>query len=306
MPHRRAVVAASLLIAVVLGASMLSACTRVPPSSGRVTVIASFYPLAEFARRIGGDRVDVRALVPAGGEAHDYEPTPRDVVTLGRARLFVYNGAGFEPWVDRLLPELPSTVVRVNATDGMDLATPEWSSSGGPDPHVWLDPLRAQQQADRILAGLIAVDAGSRARYEANAAALRAALAELHARYEQGLRACRRKEFVTTHAAFGYLAARYGLRQVPIAGLDPESEPSPARLRLIIEFLRRSGGTVVYSETLISPRTAQAVARETGARVEVLNPLEGLTPDEQARGLDYLRVMDANLNALAGGLDCPR
>ena len=296
---------ALLLIAVVLSASILSACTRVPQSSDRVTVIASLYPLAAFARRIGGDRVDVRTLVPAGVEPHDYEPTPRDIITLERARLFIYNGAGFEPWVDRLLPELSPAVVRINTTDGMDLLTPEWSSSG-PDPHVWLDPIRAQQQADRVLAGLIAVDPGSRARYEANAAGLRSALEGLHTRYEQGLRACRRREFVTTHAAFGYLAARYGLRQVPLSGLDPESEPSPARLRLIIEFLRRSGATVIYSETLISPRTAEAVARETGARVEVLNPLEGLTPDEQARGLDYLAVMDANLNALAGGLDCPR
>src|SRR3990172_9906135 len=305
MNRRISAVPALLLIAAVLSASMLSACARVPQASDRVTVIASFYPLAEFARRIGGDRVDVRTLVPAGVAAHDHEPTPRDIVTLERARLFIYNGAGFEPWVDRLLPELSPAVVRINTTDGMDLLTPEWSSSG-PDPHVWLDPIRAQQQADRVLAGLIAVDPGSRARYEANAVALSSALHALHARYQQGLRACRRKEFVTAHAAFGYLAARYGLRQVPIAGLDPESEPSPARLRLIIEFLRRSGARVVYSETLISPRTAEAVARETGARVEVLNPLEGLTPDEQARGLDYLTVMDANLNALADGLDCSR
>jgi len=305
MNRRISAVPALLRIAVVLSASMLSACARVPQASDRVTVIASFYPLAEFARRIGGSRVDVRTLVPAGVAAHDHEPTPRDIVTLERARLFIYNGAGFEPWVDRLLPELNPAVVRVNATEGMDLLTPDWSSSG-PDPHVWLDPVRAQQQADRVLAGLIAVDPGSRARYEANAVVLSSALHALHARYQQGLRACRRKEFVTAHAAFGYLAARYGLRQVPLSGLDPESEPSPARLRLIIEFLRRSGARVVYSETLISPRTAEAVAREAGARVEVLNPLEGLTPDEQARGLDYLTVMDANLNALAGGLDCPR
>jgi len=305
MPRRSAAGPIPLLVVVVLAASALAACRPVTRSSARLSVVASFYPLAEFARRIGGDRLDVRTLVPAGVEPHDYEPTPRDIVELERARLLIYNGAGFEPWVDRLLPELPATVARINATEGMDLVTPDQASSG-PDPHVWLDPVSAQQQADRILAGLVAVDPGSRTPYEANAQAFRSELARLHVRFEQGLRSCRRKEFVTTHAAFGYLAARYGLRQVPIAGLDPESEPSPARLRLIIEFLRRSGATVVYSETLISPRTAEALARETGARVEVLNPLEGLTPEEQARGLDYVTVMDANLNALADGLDCAR
>ena len=305
MSQRSAAVPTRFLLAVVLTASLLSACAHVGPSSDRVLVIASFYPLAEFARRIGGDRVDVRTLIPAGVEPHDYEPSPRDIVTLERARLLIYNGAGFEPWMARLLPELRSTVVQVNATAGMALLHPEWSS-GGPDPHVWLDPVRAQEQAARVLAGLIAVDPAAGARYERNARGLRSALEALQARYEQGLRACRRKEFVTTHAAFGYLAVRYGLRQVPIAGLDPESEPSPARLRLIIDFVRRSGATVIYSEALISPRTAETVARETGARVEVLNPLEGLTRDELARGLDYVTVMDANLNALARGLDCHR
>jgi zinc transport system substrate-binding protein len=288
-----------------LALSFLAGCARAPVPSGRVPVIASFYPLAEFARRIGGSRVEVRMLVPPGVAPHDFEPSPRDVAALERARLLIYNGAGFEPWIDRLLPGLPPSVGQVSATAGMELLMPAWASSG-PDPHVWLDPVRAAEQVDRILAGLIGTDPAGREEYEANAQALRSALQDLHGRFEQGLRACRRKEFVTTHAAFGYLAARYGLRQVAIAGLDPESEPSPARLRLIIEFVRGSGAEVIYSETLISPRTAEALASETGTRVAVLNPLEGLTPDEQGRGLDYFAVMDANLNALVDGLDCGR
>jgi zinc transport system substrate-binding protein len=132
----------------------------------------------------------------------------------------------------------------------------------------------------------------------------RSQLRDLHGRFEQGLRACRRKEFVTTHAAFGYLAARHGLTEMAVAGLGPESEPSPARFRLIIEFIRHSGAEVIYSEPLISPRTAEALARETGVRVAVLNPLEGSTPEEQGRGLDYFAVMDANLDALVDGVDC--
>lgn len=303
MTPRSAAASRVALIAAGFALSVLAGCTRVAPPSGRIPVVASFYPLAEFARRIGGDRIGVLMLVPPGVEPHDYEPSPRDLAALEGARLLVYNGAGFESWIDRLLPALPPSVELVNATAGMELLTPAWASSG-PDPHVWLDPLRAAAQVDRILAGLIRVDPDGRGEYEANARELRSALQDLHRRFEQGLRACRRKEFVTTHAAFGYLAARYGLSQTAVAGLDPESEPSPARLRVIIEFMRRSGAEVVYSETLITPRTAEALARETGARVAVLNPLEGLTPDEQGRGLDYFSVMDANLNALVDGLDC--
>ena len=305
MTRRPPAAAPSLLLALGLALSLVAGCTPAPVTSDRLPVIASFYTLAEFARRIGSDRVDVRVLVPPGVEPHDYEPSPRDVVAMGRAGLVIYNGAGLEPWIDRLLPGLPSSVVRVNATEGMPLLTPA-RASGGADPHVWLDPVRASEQAQRILAGLIRVDPEGRGAYETNAQALRSALQELDRRFEQGLRACRRKEFVTTHAAFGYLAARYGLTQVAVGGLDPEGEPSPARQRQVIEFIRRSGAEVVYSETLISPRAAEALARETGARVAVLNPLEGVTPDEQGRGLDYFAVMDANLSALVDGLDCDR
>jgi zinc transport system substrate-binding protein len=305
MTRRSPATAPFLLVLLALLLSLLAGCRPAPRAPDRLSVIASFYTLAEFERRIGGDRVDVRLLVPPGVEPHDYEPSPRDVVALERVRLLIYNGAGFEPWIDRLLPGLPPSVVHVNATEGMALLTPAWSSSG-PDPHVWLDPLRASEQVAHILAGLIRVDPEGRGAYEENAQGLRSALQDLDQRFVQGLRACRRKEFVTTHAAFGYLAARYGLTQVAVGGLDPEGEPSPARLRLIIEFMRRRGVEVVCSETLVNTRTAEALARETGARVAVLNPLEGLTPDEQGRGLDYFAVMDANLSALVDGLDCDR
>lgn len=257
-----------------------------------VSVVATFHPLAEFARGIGGVRVAVRTLVPPGVEPHNYEPAPRDLAALERAQLFVYNGAGLEPWVERVLPDLPARVVRVNASVRI--------VSYGRDPHVWLDPALAALQVEAIRAGLVEADPVGRVLYDARAAALQAELEALRARYAEVLAGCQRREFVTSHAAFGYLAARFGLREVPISGVEPEAEPSPARLREIIAFVRTSGTTVIYAEPLTSDRVVQAVARETGAQVMVLDPLEGQT----AAG--YVMVMSENLDRLAEGLDCRR
>lgn len=295
----------SIAALITAAALIVSGCASETPAGGqaRLHVVATFYPLAEFVRRVGGSRADVRALVPAGVESHDYEPTPRDLAAVERADLFIYNGAGFEPWVDRLLPSLPPRVVRVNATGGLSLRSTEY---GIPDPHVWLDPVLARTQVELIAAGFMQADPAGRAVYETNALALRAALDTLHRRYEQGLRACRGKEFVTTHAAFGYLADRYGLREISIAGLQPEAEPSPAGLREIVARIRRADVRVIFAETLTGSRIAESVARETGADVRVLNPIEGLTRAEQRMGLDYFTVMDENLRQLAAGLDCNR
>ncbi len=292
-------------ISAVVAALLLAGCAGgdQTASAARVPVVATFYPLAEFARRVGGDRVEVRTLVRAGVESHDYEPTPRDLVAIERARVFIYNGAGFEPWVERVLPQLGAGTIRIRATAGLTLRFPSWASSG-PDPHVWLDPVLAGAEVDRITAGLAAADPAGQHIYTAHARSFQRELDTLHRRYEQVLRSCRRKEFVTTHAAFGYLADRYGLRQVAIAGLEPEAEPSPARIREIVTVVRRSGTTVIYAETLSSPRAAEAIARETGATVGRLNPVEGLTPAEQREGRTYLSVMYDNLHQLAKGLDC--
>lgn len=282
----------------------------VPASGGpadRIPMVASFYPLFEFARRVGGDRITVRNLVPAGVESHDYEPTPRDIVAITNARAMIYNGAGFEPWVQRLLPQLPERVIRVDATAGLPLiTTTAGEDRGRPDPHVWLDPLLAQRQVGLVLAGLIQADPAGRARYVANAAAFQARLGVLHERIGRTLTPCRTRVFVATHAAFSYLAARYGLTQIPIAGLEPREEPSPAKMREILRLVRRHRVRVIYHETLVSPRVAAAIAREVGARILVLNPLEGLTPDEQRRRRDYVSTMEDNLRNLVAGLDCPQ
>jgi len=286
----------------------VSGCRSRVGEAGRLSVIASFYPLQEFAQRIAGDRAMVRNLTPAGAEPHDFEPTPQDVVRLKEASVLIYNGAGFEPWVERLLPEVSASTVQVNATAGLPLVRSALEEGGRVrqrlDPHVWLDPVLAAQEVDRIVDGLTKADPRGRTVYETNGARVKDDLEALHRRYASTLATCRRRQFVTSHAAFGYLARRYGLTQVAITGVDPESEPSPARLKQIIHEARRTGTRVIYYETLVNPRVSEVIAREVGARTAVLNPIEGLTPDEQRQGETYFTLMEANLKALGEGLDC--
>lgn len=276
----------------VLALALAGCGGRDAAAPGTVAVVATFSTLAGFVERVGGERVAVRTLVPPGVPPHDYEPAPRDRAALERARVFVYNGVGFEPWLDRALPDLPASVVRVDASAGI--------ARRGRDPHVWLDPVLAASQVEAIRKGLERADPGGRARYAAGAAVFASELEALRQRYAQVLAVCRRREFVTSHAAFGYLAARFGLREVSIAGIDPEGEPSPARLREIVAFIRSGGTTVVFAEPGGPDRVAEVVAREAGVHLAVLDPLEGRTAGE------YITVMDDNLRRLAEGLDCRR
>jgi zinc transport system substrate-binding protein len=266
-------------------------------------VVATFYPLYEFSRRVAGDRADVVSLVPPGVEPHDWEPSPQDVLQVQRkARLFVYNGAGFEPWVDKLLKDLPSTStpVVVDATKGIALV----AVGGTVDPHVWLDPTLAQAQVEAIRAGLERTDPAHAAAYADNARRYGEQLVRLDETFAAGLRDCARRDMFTSHTAFTYLARRYQLVQVPVMGLAPESEPSPAELAAIARRARRENARYIFFETLVRSRLAEALAREVGAKTLVLNPIEGLTTEEAAAGKDYIALMEANLVNLRTGLLC--
>lgn len=301
----RSLVAAGAVIAA-LG------CARTPRSQGTLPVVATFYPLQEFAQRVGGERLRVVTLVPPGAEPHDYEPRPQDITALHAARIVIYNGAGLEPWLEKLRPEFPAQGLILNASAGLPLARGIDEQDGGAggeppsrfDPHVWLDPQLAARMVANITRGLQEADPQGREFYQARAASLQAQLLALHIEFASKLRICRQKEFITTHAAFGYLARSYGLMQLAISGLTPEAEPAPARLRELVHLARAHHLTVVYYETLVSPKVAETLAREVGARVLVLNPLEGLTNEERRQGQTYFSVMHENLAHLAEGLDC--
>jgi zinc transport system substrate-binding protein len=295
-------------------------CERAPAPRTKPLVVASFYPLYEFARQVAGDRAEVVSLVPAGVEPHDWEPTPQDVARARQASLFVYNGADLEPWAATLVKNVGGAgLVVVNATAGLALLPAEGpgheddhgkgeeepaESAEAQDPHVWLDPVLAQAQVEAIRAGLVKADPNYAEQYAGNARAYQERLAALHAAFEAGLRRCARREIVVSHAAFAYLAKRYRLTMVPVAGLAPEAEPSPAHLASLVRFARRHKVEYIFFETLVSPKLAETLAREVGARTLVLNPIEGLTPEEAAAGKDYVALMEQNLQNLRTALAC--
>ncbi len=257
------------------------------PADGRVSVAAAFYPLAYAAEEIGGDRVAVRNLTPPGAEPHDVELSARDVERIGAADVVLYLGSGFQPNFERAVDGADGK--KVDLLQGLDLI----SGDEGVDPHVWLDPLRYTEQARRIGDAL-----------ERPAQGFVARLRRLDADFERGLDRCERKEIITSHAAFGYLADRYGLEQIALTGLTPDAEPTARDLERIVREVERSGATTVFFETLVSPRLAETVAREAGATTAVLNPLEGLTQEELDEGQNYFSVMRANLTTLRQELGC--
>jgi zinc transport system substrate-binding protein len=237
------------------------------------------------------------------------------VAALKRARVFVYNGAGLEPWADRLRAELGRGALAVEATRGLPLVKleeeeEEREAGREPrreqlDPHAWLDPVLAQAMVDNIAEGFTQADPPGAEAYRRRARELQDRLAQLHARYTEGLRGCRGRVVVTSHMAFGYLARRYGLRLLSVAGLSHEAEPSPRRLKDLLAASRRAGVRAVYAETLAGRKAVEGLARELGARVLVLNPIEGLTEEDRRQGKGYFELMEENLQALRDGLGCP-
>jgi zinc transport system substrate-binding protein len=261
-------------------------------SDERTQVVAGFYPLAFAAAEIGGDRVEVTNLTPPGAEPHDVELSARDVERVRDADLILYLGQGFQPALEDVAAGRDSAV---DLLEGLDLREGE-EGEDARDPHVWLDPVRFAEMAERI---------GAELGGESPARQLASRLRDLDAEYHAGLADCERDELVTAHDAFGYLGERYGLEVIPITGISPEAEPSPQDLEEIAELVRERGVTTVFVEPLLSPEIGETVAREAGAETEVLNPLEGLSEEELDRGESYFTVMRANLETLREELGCP-
>src|SRR6266508_5468629 len=291
-------------ILIVSALAFASACPQSADGSapgGRTTVVANFYPVFEAAREVGGDRVTVTNLTPAGAEPHDLELSPKQVDQILDADLVLYMGKGFQPAVEDAVRDRTKGVsVDLLARLEPELRTLKEAGaiSGGVDPHVWLDPILMARIVDAGRDALVEADPSGGATDRANAETYRASIEALDQEYRQGLQECQRKVIVTSHAAFGYLSARYGLVQEPIAGFSPEAEPDPNRLAELADLVKQEGVTTVFTEELVSPRVADTLAREAGVKTAVLNPLEGLKDDELARGQNYVSVMEQNLATL--------
>ena len=314
-----------LLNGAVAAALLMSAgCAAPRVESGQLQVAATTYPLVFFAEQVGGPEANVLQMIPPGVEPHNWEPSPRDIVAIEQSDVFVFNGAGLEPWGERVAESLEgkSTIV-VEATEGLELI----EASGGDehddddsdkhgdddgdehgnkglDPHVWLSPTLAKLQVRHIANALAQADPNNRSRYERNAGELEDRLEQLSEQFHSGLAQCRTNRFITSHAAFGYLAGEFGLEQVSIAGVSPDARPNPARMAALSELVKEMGGKYIFFETLASPALSETLAQEVGAETLALNPLEGLTPKEVQAGSDYFSVMQENLANLRIALEC--
>ncbi|MFD3721746.1 metal ABC transporter substrate-binding protein [Streptomyces sp. NPDC058674] len=326
MNVRRLIPAAALAGAVALGATALTACSDAGAASGSgsggLDVTASFYPMQFLAERIGKDHVKVSTLTKPGVEPHDLDITPKQTAQLGEADVVLYL-KGLQPAVDEAVAQSgvknvvdAATLTELEAHaasghDGHDHAAEGGAEAeghghdhghdeGGKDPHVWLDPSKYAEIAKGVGASLEKADPDHAADYKKNTADLVAELGALDTEFKDGLKNTASRTFITTHSAFGYLAEHYGLDQEGIAGVDPESEPSPARMKELQAVARKDNVTTVFFETLASDKTATTLARDTGLKTDVLDPLEGISDTSQ--GDDYFEVMRSNLKNLQKAL----
>jgi len=302
------------VIAGLLAALLLTGCSQRELQTNigqeKIQVYASIYPIYDFAQKIGRDRIDLKLVTPPGAEPHDWEPTAKSIAKMKEADVFIYNGAGFEGWVDKLVQTIDSdSLIVVDASSGVELLEAKdhihdhgHAQEHQVDPHIWLDPIRAKKQAENIKNAFIQADPANRAFYEKNYGAFSEEIESLHKQYKEVLSSVRRKEIIVSHAAFGYLAERYGLEQIPISGISPQEEPSPAKMAQITKLCRDRQVKYIFLETLASPKLAEVLANETGARTAVLNPMGGLTQQEIDAGKDYFSIMKENLEVLKKAL----
>ena len=274
-----------------------------PPPGGEVTVITTTYPLTFLSEKIGGNRITVNQLTKPGVEAHDFEPAPSDIRAISDSELFIYNHPSFESWA--------LNAAYASSTDGdssptVTVQTVILESVGEDhvDAHVWLNPLKAQKQADRILSALIEVDPEGAQIYTRNADGLDVELQALDDLINKQISSCKLDSVVVSHLAFGHMAERYGFEQIGLAGLSPEFESGPAQIAGVIKKINELGISHIMQEPIVSNRLAETVAAETGAELLSLHPLEVRTSEQASAELDYLDIMKSNADALQTALRC--
>ncbi|MFJ8494574.1 metal ABC transporter substrate-binding protein [Streptomyces sp. NPDC094038] len=315
MNVRRGLISAAAATTVTaLGMATLTACggDATAARTGKFDVVASFYPMAYLADQIGGSHVHVTSLTQPGQEPHDLEISPKQIIGIEKSDAVLYL-KNLQPSVDDAVAQ-SSVGTKIDAASLTTLEqhgnevgghaashdTSENEELSGLDPHIWLDPVRYAQVAEGVGKAFQKADPDHAADYEKNTAALVKRLDELNIRFKDGLADTKSKVFITTHAAFGYLAERYGLTEEAINGLDPESEPSAARVKDLETMAKADGVTTVFYETLVSDKTAKTIASDAGLKTDVLDPIEGITA--KSRGRDYFAVQEANLKALQQAL----
>ena len=319
----------SLLIIAIL---LVAGCTNIvkQDSSEKTSVITTLFPLYEFAKEVGKDKVEVTLLLPPGAEAHTFEPKPSDIQKINNADMFLYVGAGMEPWAHDIvegtnnkkltLLDASSKVTLLKSEEHeheehgheaeeeheTELEEHEEEHNHGEyDPHIWLDFENDQKIVNAIADSLSQKDPANKDFYLKNAQEYNAKLAKLHTDYISSLSNCKQKEFISGgHNAFSYLAHKYGLETISAFGISPDSEPTPQKIKEIVDLTKEHGIKYIYFEKLINPKMAETIASEAGAKTLVLNPAHNLQKEQLQQGMTFISLMEENLENLKIGLEC--
>ncbi len=322
MRQRKFMATLKMGAAAMVSLAILAGCGSKETSTGKIQdnqtskdqtihVVTTFYPMYEFTKSVAGDKAKVDLLIPSSVEPHDWEPSPKDMANIQSADVLIYNSPYIETWVPKVEDSINQSKkpLFVKASEGIPLlngvpeeegdhADSNKSDQQVMDPHVWLSPVLAQKEVENITTALVKKDPKNKDYYEKNSKDYLRQLMDLDQMYREKLKSYVGKEIITQHAAFGYLAKEYGLKQIPIAGLSPSEEPSPAKLAELKKFAQEHNLHTIYYEELASPKVAETLANELGAKTKVLNTLEGLSNEDQKKGLNYMEEMKNNLQSL--------
>lgn len=294
----------------------------------KIQVITTLFPQYDFVREIGKDKVEVSLLIPPGVEAHSYDPTPRDIVSIQKSNVFIYTGEYMEPWAHRVIESINgSDVIIVDASNKINLMDEDDHEEdhhdhdhdhdhddhddhdhdhdhGGKDPHIWVDPVYAQIMVDNILEGLIVADPENESFYVENAEAYKATLNELHGKFTEAFEKIQYRTIIYGgHFAFGYFTKRYDLNHIsPYVGFAPDAEPTPQRIANLIKNINETGVKVIYYEELIDPKVARVISEQTGAEMLLLHAAHNISKEELNSGITYMEIMEGNLERLKIGL----
>ena len=318
------------MVATAVGIAGCGSDTKQAAPAEKMKVVTTVFPVYDVAKQVGGDKVDVSLLVPPGAEPHDWDPTAKDLKEIGTAKVFLYSGAGLEPTEKILAKDVLQQAQAVELSKSLTLLpAPDEDEDehdhdhdkehkddkaqkedkhehehehGEFDPHVWLDPMNVAKEVDAVVEAFSKADPTNAKYYEANGKAYKEKLQALHAKYEEFGKTQHDKNLVVSHMAFGYLAKAYGFEQLGIMGVSPDAEPTPERMADIVAFIKEHNVKAIFSEELVSPKLANAIAAETGVKVYVLNPAEGLTEEQTQKHVTYLDIMEENLKTLKEAL----
>lgn len=278
--------------------------------SGKVEIVTTLFPLYDFAKNIGGDKVEVSLLLPPGVEAHTFDPKPSDIVKINDADLFVFTGKFMEPWAQDIINGLSNKNVKiVDSSAGIKMFSGVFNDADEPvgslDPHIWLDFDNDKIIIKTIADALSERDPSNVAYYKQNADNHQNKLSALDEEYKTSLVSCNSKEVVYGgHYAFGYLANRYGLKYLAAQGVSPDSEPTAKDLVNLVDQIKKDNVKYVFYEELITPKIAETIANETNAKMLLLNGAHNLSRDQLESDISFLTIMENNLTNLKIGLKC--